>query len=719
MRKCLYLSFLLIFCASSQFAQNANTVDSLENLLKVSTGLKRADILINLGWEIKYTNPDQSILHSQEALKLAQSSSYIKGIALSNRNLAATEIIKGNIKGALPFAEISLENIQKTKDFYQKGKILNLLAIINRDLKHFKKSIDYQNQALEVFRKLKDSIEIAGNLNNLGMIYRRMGNSAEALSLYLQVYDLEKKLNNTGGIARTANNLADIYQNLNKPDKAIEMFNISIDAARAVNNQHIEAASIHGLGLFYQDKGEMDNAIKEFNRAIAINRQAGYSDFLANNLMQLAQIYEIQKIYNQSYSYYKEAYDVYTSIYNPWHAALALNGMSIQQRKLKNMPLATELAEKAFKISDSLNDITGLGEIRYNLYQIKKEINAPAEALMHLEAYLNIRDTIQEREKLNLLEEIQSRYEVKTIEDDNRRLRQENLVQQKIIRNNKIITIIIVVAFLIALFLAIQVTRARKKLRSANKELTLQHEEIQKQSELLHASNATKDKLFSIISHDIRNPFSALLNLSEMLNDEVETADKEMLKFYANNIHQSAHNTFQLLDNLLFWSKSQRGTIEISPEVFDLKELVTNVSNTASAGALENKISIHNNIKSGISLKTDKTLLRIILGNLIGNAVKFNKSKGEIIVDASLSGSMATISVKDSGNGIAPDRLAQLFNKEESFQPEGSRAKNGTGLGLILCREFVEKLGGKISVESEIGKGTTFTFTIPAELSGQ
>ncbi|MHC1777248.1 MAG: sensor histidine kinase [Lentimicrobium sp.] len=263
--------------------------------------------------------------------------------------------------------------------------------------------------------------------------------------------------------------------------------------------------------------------------------------------------------------------------------------------------------------------------------------------------------------------------------------------------------------------LAIVVLNGRKKLKVANNRLTEKNTEIQKQADLLHASNATKDKLFSIIAHDIRNPFSALLNLSELLYEEAETADKETLRFYAGNIYQSARNTFQLLDNLLYWSKSQRGAIEIKPEVCRLHEIVSNVFETVKAGAMENNIRLKNELKTDESLKTDITLLRIIIGNLVGNAVKFNNPDGSITVSAVRNQENLTISVKDSGKGISEERLANLFSKEESFQPTGSRGQNGTGLGLILCHDFVEKLGGKITVESETDKGTEFIVQLPDE----
>ncbi|MBK9355945.1 MAG: tetratricopeptide repeat-containing sensor histidine kinase [Bacteroidales bacterium] len=709
----LITALLLTTCVAG--AQNAAIIDSLEKELKSSMGVSRTDVLIELGWELKYRNPDSSTRLTEEALSLAKAQSYTKGLALANRNMAAILIIQGKSREGLAYAEKALDYIKSTSDDFQKGKILNLLGIIHRDLKNYKNALNFQNQSLLIFRQLKDTFELAGNLNNLGLIYKQLGNREEALRLYLEVFEIEQRKKNASGISRTSNNLAAIYQEIGKFELAERMYKLSIQTAHDAQNLQFEAASIHGLGLLYQQNNLPDKAIHEYKKAIEINKKAGFYEFLGNNLVQLAGVYETIGNYNEALTTFSYALEVYISIDSPWQQAVALNGMSVQQRNLRNYPKAKELAEQAHVIADSLKDINSLAIIHLNLYKINKETGLQSKALGHLEEYLILYDSIKISENSQLLEEIQTRYEVKNIEADNSRLKAENLYQLQVIRSQRVAAAGIILAFILISVLAIAISLGRKRLRKANNELIRKNEEILKQSELLHASNATKDKLFSIIAHDIRNPFAALLNLSEMLNEEVDTADKETLRFYANNIHQSASNTFQLLDNLLYWSKSQRGTIELKPEECNLNKITAEVFSTAQAGALENNISLNNEIYPETSLRTDMTLLRIVLGNLIGNAVKFNNPGGSITVSSSTEQDKIIILIKDTGKGIAPERINQIFDKEESFQPSGSRTKNGTGLGLILCRDFVEKLGGDIQIASEVGQGTEFTIRLPLE----
>ncbi|HPG32234.1 MAG: tetratricopeptide repeat-containing sensor histidine kinase [Lentimicrobiaceae bacterium] len=713
MRKVLYF-FILSICFTTQvYAFDLSVIDSLKRVLAKSEGQKRADILNELGWELKFSMPDTAMLHTQQALQLAQKIQYAKGLALANRNLAAIKIVQGKSADAALFAEKALEYIQKTNDLYQQGKILNLLGIINRDTRKFRKALDFQNRALQIFRQLNDSSEIAGNLNNLGLIYKQLGNSDAALYLYHEVYEIEIRRKDNFGIARTANNLASIYEEMKKFNDAEKMFKVSIEAAKADGIYQYEAASLHGLGLIYQNTGRLNEAVREYNKAYAINKKAGFLEYMANNLMQIALIYEKQKNYKDAFTTFEEANSIYQKINNPWKQALAINGMSIQKRELKQIPEAITLANRAFAIGDSLKDIKSLYDIHLNLYKIFKGVSSNTEALKHLEAFVILEDSIQKNEQNELLEEIQTRYEVKTIESENARLMSENQYQFEVIRNQRIVTAGIVSILLMISVLAIVVLSGRKKLKQANKELKSRNEEVLKQSELLRDSNATKDKLFSIIGHDIRNPFSSVLNLSELLNEEIETADQATLKFYAESIYQASTVTFQLLDNLLYWSKSQRGAIDINPQVFTLSDLTNEVLNTAKAGAMVNDLKLINKTDAELQINTDKTLLRIILGNLVGNAVKFNKPGGEVVVSCQKQPDGYFISVADNGKGIEPEHIKYLFNKEESFQPHNSHVKSGTGLGLILCGEFVEKLGGHIQVESEVGKGAVFSFTLP------
>lgn len=694
-------------------AQNNRAVDSVRKLLPGLSGKERVKALNFLGWEIKFNNPDSTKTVSQQALELARRLKDNHGQALANRNLAALCIIQGKSNEALPYAEEAYRYIQKTDDVFQTGKILNLIGIAHREQKNFRKALDYQYRSLEVFRQLRDTFEIAGNLNNLGMIHLGLGNTEQALKLYQEVYDLELKRGNQFGISRTANNLAGIYQQMGLLGKAEKMFRISIEAAKAINNKQYESASIHGLGLFYERKGNYEQAIEEYKKAIAINRASGFYEYLGNNLIQMANSYSLLNKTPESIKSYEEAYTVFHQTGVPWSAASALNGMAREYLGLGNLALAAKLSHQALRIGDSLNDLKVRNDSHRNLYLISKANRNFEQALGYLELYVNETDSIQNREKTALLNEIETRYEVKTIEADNERLKSENQIQQQVIRNQRIFTISAVTALLVISLMAMVIARGRKKLGEANRILSEKNDEILKQTELLKVSNATKDKLFSIIAHDIRNPFSALLNLSELLKDEALTAERESLAFYAANIHVTATNTFNLLDNLLFWSKSQRGAIEIRKEDCNLRETVNSAFQTALAGTLENHLSLVNSVPPEITLLTDKTLLRIILGNLAGNAVKFNKPGGSVTISYQHDSNAHIIRVTDTGAGIPEDRLASVFSKEESFMPGNRQPGSGTGLGLILCHEFTQKLGGTIAVKSETGKGTEFTLVFP------
>ena len=717
MKKRIFGKWVLLLCFAlltmALNAQNNTGVDSVRRLLPGLTGKARVQALNYLGWEIKFNNPDSTRVVSLHALDLARSLKDIHGQALANRNLAALCIIQGNSNEALPYAEEAYRFIQKTEDTFQTGKILNLMGIAHREQKNFKKALDYQYRSLEIFRQLKDTFEIAGNLNNLGMIHLGLGNTEQALKLYQEVYDLELKRGNQFGISRTANNLAGIYQEMGLLGKAEKMFRVSIEAAKAINNKQYESASIHGLGLFYERKGNYELAIGEYKKAIAINRASGFYEYLGNNLVQMANSYSLLNKSEEAISSYKEAFTVFHETGVPWNEAAALNGMAREYLGLGNLLLAEKLSKQALRIGDSLDDLKVRLDSHRNLYLINKANRNYEQALGYLELFVNETDSIQDQEKTALLDEIETRYEVKNIEADNERLKTENRIQQEVIRNHRIFTISAIAALLVISLMAIAIARGRKKLSDANRILSEKNDEILTQTELLKVSNATKDKLFSIIAHDIRNPFSALLNLSELLKEEVATAERASLAFYAANIHVTAINTFNLLDNLLYWSKSQRGAIEIRKEKCNLHETVAGVFQTALAGTLENHLSLVNSVPSNINLLTDKTLLRIILGNLTGNAVKFNKPGGSVTISYEHINQAHIIRVTDTGAGIPQDRLASVFSKEESFMPGNRQPGNGTGLGLILCHEFTGKLGGSISVKSETGMGSEFTLTFP------
>lgn len=253
--------------------------------------------------------------------------------------------------------------------------------------------------------------------------------------------------------------------------------------------------------------------------------------------------------------------------------------------------------------------------------------------------------------------------------------------------------------------------------RDVTKLKVVEQQMIQQNIELKELNN-TKDKLFSIIAHDLKSPFNSIIGFSELLSNNFENFNDTQKKKYIKIIHKGISNTYKLLENLLLWTQTQRGKLVFNPEKINLYLLTNDSIKLMSLVASNKSITIKNLIPESLSLKADETMLSTILRNLLSNAIKFTPQDGIIEIDARLTPKNDTqncieISVKDSGIGIPEELKSQIFNIENNTIRPGTDNEKGTGLGLILCKEFVEKHGGKIWVEDNTDKGSVFIFTLP------
>jgi len=225
--------------------------------------------------------------------------------------------------------------------------------------------------------------------------------------------------------------------------------------------------------------------------------------------------------------------------------------------------------------------------------------------------------------------------------------------------------------------------------------------------------NAAKDKFFSIISHDLRSPFNSLLGITEYISQSYDDLSPTEIRESVKNIYSSSQKLYNLILNLLEWSRLQSGRFEIDKTEIELENLIDEMKNLYTESATAKNISISAEIAENLFILADKYMIETILRNLLSNAIKFTREGGKIKVQAIAKGSFAEIAVIDNGVGITKENLKNLFRIDEQFRRDGTANEKGTGLGLILCKEFVEKNSGTITVESEEGKGSRFSITIP------
>lgn len=252
-----------------------------------------------------------------------------------------------------------------------------------------------------------------------------------------------------------------------------------------------------------------------------------------------------------------------------------------------------------------------------------------------------------------------------------------------------------------------------KKLLAANEQIQKQKNELEILNSQLVEANATQDKLYSIIAHDLRNPLQFLLFSSDVLYSDYESMAEEMVRSYVGKIFRTVQNMSDLLENLLQWSMSQYGTLECRPRLIHLNELISDVSNLFFEDAEKKNIQLIVAVGEDISAYADEDMIKSVLRNLLSNALKFTSKMGHVRVSTRQQGEVAIVSVMDSGVGVPREKLALLFKIGLNKSTPGTAKEKGTGLGLILCKELVEKNGGEIFVSSEEGSGSCFEFSIP------
>jgi PAS domain S-box-containing protein len=239
-------------------------------------------------------------------------------------------------------------------------------------------------------------------------------------------------------------------------------------------------------------------------------------------------------------------------------------------------------------------------------------------------------------------------------------------------------------------------------------------EEIKKTSKALEKLNLEKDKLFSIIAHDLRSPFHGLLGITKMMANENDAFTSTEIAKFSKEMHIAVENLYKLLENLLEWGQFQTGTIGFNPKELLLSQVFSQSIDTLMQRALQKGIDVQNEINENQIIYADERMINSVMGNLLTNAIKFTRRGGKIVGKArKRDDGMVEITVTDSGVGISANNLRKLFKLDEKVSTKGTENEPSTGLGLLLCKEFVEKNGGKIWVESEEGKGSTFSFSLP------
>jgi signal transduction histidine kinase len=375
-------------------------------------------------------------------------------------------------------------------------------------------------------------------------------------------------------------------------------------------------------------------------------------------------------------------------------------------------------------LAKEFDNIKLIRDAYYTLYEINSTVGSYKQALDYHIQYTLLKDSLLNEETTNRFVEMEVKYETdkKAREIEDKQKAVERLEMEK--KQDR--SYFFVISGLILILLIVIFSRYRAK-QKANKLLSEKNEQIVKQStkmkvlikqlkdseKMLKEANITKDKFFSIIAHDLKNPLQTLLLSSDLLvrfRHKFTQVELEEKLFF---IRKTSKQISSLLDSLLQWARTQTGKIEYNPKKLDLNLILLENVNLMSSSAFKKNISIISEIKENTVAYADENMVKTILRNLMSNAIKFTPQNGYVTISSREKNGFVEISVIDTGIGISQEDLPKLFRIDVHHTTIGTSNEKGTGLGLILCKEFVEKNGGTITVKSTIDEGSTFTFQLP------
>lgn len=680
------LVILLLLTGITGYSQPHRTIDSLEKALKVTQGHDKTEILSRLSELYQSVDIEKSIAYDLQNLELQRRFENVKDQSTVLNNLGISYYMLGDYAASLNYFEQSLELRETAGDTLNIVKTLNNLGVISQIAGDFDQALEYLQQSLIFKIELDDTLSTAKTLNNIGVIYKDAGKYDMSQRFLNQALDNYLAVNDSSGIAAVYNNLGQVYEAEEKPDSALRYFSNSLEIKRKIGDKRGIANTLNNIGLIYANAGNPEKAKTYFNEAIGIREKINDQFGLASAMNNLANVHLNERNFTAAKNLFKKSLQI----------ANAENLKGIMQRNYAGF--------------SRLYEMTGIYD----------------SSLFYFKKFTVVKDSIFSDDLNKQLATLEVKYETEKSKKENEILRQQNRIQELQIENSRrqkiqfvgVIFLLFFGSIIVVLYLQYRNNkRHSEELKDLNNQLEAR---VKERTAKLEEVNATKDRFFSIIAHDLKSPFNSLLGFAEILNNDYNSLGDFKRKEISGYLKESAETVYRLLENLLEWSSTQTGRLKLRPRMVDLKALAKDTLKLAKPLAENKQIDLKLKASEPVHAMVDGDSIRTVLRNLVSNAIKFTPRGGSVDVSVSCSENSpgkktARIKVRDNGTGIREENLKGLFDLAKNKPSAGTDNEPGTGLGLPLSRDFTELNGGTIRIESTWGEGSTFTVELPAE----
>jgi two-component system, sensor histidine kinase and response regulator len=614
----------------------------------------------------------------------------------------------------------------------------------------------------------KDGLKLSNNLDDtyfqsvfhllIGRTYTFISEFNIALEELRTAYDLSISLDSTLLLIRTARNLGNAYSGLGIYDKALDYYYISNDASEKVNNKNGIASALNNIGSVYKEVKDFDKAIEFSKKASKIAEAEGLDRIVAASSNNIGNIFSLRKMYDSAMIYFQQDLVIERRLNSKYNIGISLGKIADVYMKTGYLDKAGEYFNESFKNASEIGDKTGMAtaclglaesliignklnkaevylsngfelskeigslrllDISYGLYSdyyYKKKDYKSAHKYLTLNT--SIKDSINSMENVANVARHENQYKVTQKELEILRLKQKqkNYFQFLLIGfiTFFVISIIIIYSYRQKIKTNRILSKKNLEIQNSKNELEKKHIELLKSQEKLKKIDEGKDDFLSLISHDLKNPLSAIRGFAELMINSYDELTDEQRKKFLKEIFDSIERLSLLINNILLWVKSQAKGLNILPVEFNLNKRVNDNIAIYSITATDKEIKIINSVSPEIMVLCDINIFDMVIRNLLSNALKFTHKKGSILISTEKTGLMVRLLIKDNGIGIPQDKIELILDRQKNYTTIGTLHEQGTGLGLGLVTEFIHKIGGRFDIISQPGKGTTVLFEIPS-----
>lgn len=597
-----------------------------------------------------------------------------------NNMLLIADLMMNSPAQALQFAEDALK-ISREINFNE--GILNGLhkaGIISKILSDYPKSYNYlyEELAMRESSEPNDKISLGNCFTALGETKRATREYSEALGFINRGLMLFDEIKYDKGRNEALNRLA------------------AVNFEAAINNSDNNNNSI-------KDSSALIKCINYAEQSLELSRKLNDKKLMESSLEILGAAYTNFRKFNKAREYLFKALESVKSDSMDYEISLIYVVIASSYFWDNKLDEAITYGIEAYKSAVKF----GIKVYKLEAVRIIKEIYIRRgdykESYNYLLQEYVLRQEMFNEDKASQISLIQTKYE-------NEKL--EHIYAEKRVDLFRLILLLSLVLLIIS-FTAMAYFYKHRSQKKVNTELSDLNRIVTEQKNKLTELNFSKDRFFSIVAHDLRNPFNSLLGFSEVLHEEFGTLSEEEKIEYIGYMRKASQNVYKLIDNLLQWSRLQLGKIEFEPARFDLFDVAVHTSTLFKMNAQKKKIEIINEIKANSFVFADRNMINTVFRNLISNAIKFTNAGGKIILSCDKRENDIIVSVKDTGIGINPKDIEKLFRIDIHYSNKGTEDEEGTGLGLVICKEMIDKHGGRIWAESPESGGSCFNFSIP------